>query len=82
MFGDNPNLYTHKKMNDIMIDRLIQYCKDVIEKHPELRGEVQGIFDLCMMELEDDCASVDHEVELAFGELDELINDKLKSARG
>ena len=54
----------------------------MIEKHPELRGEVQGIFDLCMMELEDDCASVDHEVELAFGELDELINDKLKSARG
>ena len=68
-------------MNDIMIDRLIQYCRELIENYPDLRGEVQGIFDLCMMELEDDCASVDHEVELAFSELDELINDKLKSAR-
>lgn len=82
MFGDNPNLYTHKKMNDIMIDRLIQRCKDVIEKHPDLQSKVQDIFDLCMMELEDDCASVDHEVELALGELDELINNKLTSARG
>lgn len=67
---------------DMMIDRLIERCKQAVAEHPDLRDDIHGIFDLCMMELEDDCASVDHEVELAFGELDELINDKLTSARG
>jgi hypothetical protein len=70
-----------KKM-DMMIDRLIERCKQAVAEHPDLRDDIRGIFDLCMMEIEDDCASVDHEVELAFADLDELINDKLTSARG
>lgn len=80
LFTDNPNLYTHV-MNDIMIDTLIERCKTALKEHPDLRDDIHGIFDLCMMEIELG-ESESHEVELALSDLDDLINDKLTSARG
>ena len=69
-------------MNDKMIDNLINRCKEVVKEFPQLNEEVQGIFDLCMMEIELG-ESQTNEIELAHGSIDELLNElKLKSARG
>lgn len=71
-----------QEMNDKMIDKLIDRCKEVVKEFPQLKEEVHGIFDLCMMEIELG-ESQAHEIELAHGSIDELLNElKLKSARG
>jgi len=71
-----------QEMNDVMIDNLINRCKEVVKEFPQLKEEVYGIFDLCMMEIELG-ESQDHEIELAHGSIDELLDElKLKSARG
>lgn len=64
-----------------MIDTLIKRCKTALKEHPDLREDIYGIFDLCMMEIELG-ERESHEVELALSDLDDLINDKLTSARG
>ena len=65
-----------QQMNDIMIDTLINRCKDVIKQFPQLKEEVQGIFDLCMTEIELG-ESQTNEIELAHFSIDELLQTEV-----
>lgn len=52
---------------------LYTYCREVIEKHPELADEVMQHFALAEMECEDDCSSEEHECELSFGDIENAV---------
>ena len=50
-------------------------CLDTIEKYPSLESEVNMLYSLYRMEIEDECASEEHEAELCYGSIDELIEN-------
>jgi hypothetical protein len=54
---------------------LYTYSRGVIEKYPELRDEVMEHFALAEMECEDDCSSEEHECELSFSDIEDLVAD-------
>ena len=54
---------------------LYTYCREVIEKHPELADEVMQHFALAEMECEDDCSSEEHECELSLTDINNAIAD-------
>ncbi len=56
------------------LEYLKQFCIEKIEKHPSLKSEIVGAFNLAKGEVEDD-ESEAHEVELAIGYIDELIDE-------
>jgi len=57
------------------LQELYTYCREVIEKHPELADEVMQHFALAEMECEDDCSSEEHECELSFSDINDAIAD-------
>lgn len=57
------------------LTELYTYCREVIEKYPELRNDVMRHFALAEMECEDDCSSEEHECELSFTDINDLIAD-------
>lgn len=57
------------------LQELYTYCREVIEKYPELTDEVMQHFALAEMECEDDASSEEHEVELSLADIDVLIAD-------
>ena len=61
------------------LTELYTYCREVIEKYPELRDEVMQHFALAEMECEDDCSSEAHECELSFSDINDAVaNYKLQ----
>ena len=54
---------------------LYTYSRGVIEKYPESRDEVMEHFALAEMECEDDCSSEEHECELSFSDIEDLVAD-------
>ena len=52
---------------------LHQYCKEVSIKYPSMASQIMGFYDLAEMEVQDG-ASVEHECELAVGDINALIN--------
>ena len=57
------------------LQELYTYCREVIEKYPELADEVMQHFALAEMECEDDASSEEHEVELSFTDINDAIAD-------
>ena len=57
------------------LQELYTYCREVIEKYPELRKDVMRHFALAEMECEDDASSEEHECELSLTDIDDLIAD-------
>ncbi len=57
------------------LQELYTYCREVIEKYPELADEVMQHFALAEMECEDDCSSEEHEVELSLTDINNAIAD-------
>lgn len=57
------------------LTELYTYCREVIEKYPELADEVMQHFALAEMECEDDCSSEEHEVELSLTDINNAIAD-------
>ncbi len=55
--------------------QLYTYCREVIEKYPELTDEVMQHFALAEMECEDDASSEEHEVELSLTDINNAIAD-------
>lgn len=55
------------------LQELYTYCREVIEKYPELADEVMQHFALAEMECEDDCSSEEHEVELSLTDIEDLV---------
>ena len=55
------------------LQELYTYCREVIEKYPELADEVMQHFALAEMECEDDASSEEHEVELSLTDIEDLV---------
>ncbi len=53
--------------------QLYTYCREVIDKYPALRDDVMRHFALAEMECEDDCSSEEHECELSFTDIEDLV---------
>ncbi len=43
------------------VDRAFEYYKNFKEKHPHLKEEVEDLYYLFLAEIEDECASKQHE---------------------
>ena len=54
------------------------YSIDVMKKFDAIADDVAGIYDLAVMESEDDCESEEHECELAYSAIEELIEEYLQ----
>jgi len=55
------------------LQELYTYCRGVIEKYPELADEVMQHFALAEMECEDDASSEEHECELSYTDIEDLV---------
>lgn len=54
---------------------LLAYVNEQAMKYDTLRNAIYNAYDLFRMEIEDDCASVQHEAELCISDIQELISD-------
>ena len=58
---------------------LRDYVNDVALQHTEIADAIYGAYDLFRMEIEDDCASVQHEAELCISEIQDMIEEYKKN---
>lgn len=56
------------------MEDLIKYAQTVINKHPQLKEEIEELVQLCKDEIEEG-GSPDHEIQLCRGSIEELISD-------
>ena len=54
---------------------LIDYAKQVVDKYPVLEGDIQGLIDLCIMEIEEGSPEP-HEIQLCWSDIDQLMKDE------
>ena len=54
-------------------EELRNHCIKTIEKYPSLRSDVNTLYSLFRMEIEDDCA--DEVLEFIYGRIDEIIKN-------
>ena len=54
--------------------QLYEYCAETSKAHPEHSDEIYSFYDLAKMEVEDG-ESEANECELAFSDIEELINE-------
>jgi hypothetical protein len=59
--------------NGIMKD-VIAYAQKVINEHPTLTDEVNGLLELCHSEIEQGESS-EHEMELCMGDIEYLVEE-------
>ncbi len=53
---------------------LIEYANRIAKEHPSLKSEIKGLVALCMDEI-DQGESADHEIELCYEDIRQLIED-------
>mgnify|MGYP003155023627 FL=1 len=58
---------TERDIRDYVNNRALQF--------DSLAEKIYDIYDLFRMEIEDECASVQHEAELCISEIEDLIDD-------
>lgn len=58
---------TEREVRDYVNNRSLEF--------DSLAEEIYDIYDLFRMEIEDECASVQHEAELCIGEIENLIDE-------
>ena len=58
-----------------VINGVREYALKQIGAYPALEREIVDIFDLFMMEIEDECASVEGEAELFYSDVDTTIHE-------
>jgi hypothetical protein len=56
------------------LQELRTFAKETIEKYPQHKKDIVGLFNLCMGEI-DEGGSPDHEIELCLNDIIELINE-------
>lgn len=54
------------------LQELRTFAKETIEKYPQHRKEIVGLYNLCKDEIEEG-GSTEHEIELCLNEINELI---------
>lgn len=57
-----------------MMESVIIHAREVVEKHPSLKEEIEDLLELCESEIEAG-ESATHEIELCFGSIDELVEE-------
>ena len=57
------------------MNELVKELRAVIAKYPQLKDQVNDLFQLCKDEMEDDCSSPEHEMELCRGSVQELVDE-------
>ena len=57
---------------------VIAHAQEVVKEHPELKEEVRMLLSLCQCEIEDGESS-EHEIEMCWGEMDDLAEDLIKN---
>jgi hypothetical protein len=53
------------------MNELIKYATEVVNKHPELQQEINGLIQLCQDNIEEG-ESETHEIELCMNEIEDL----------
>jgi spore coat protein CotH len=61
--------------NFINMTNLIEYANEVIKKYPVLESDIQGLIDLCIMEIEEGSPE-QHEMELCWSDIDQLVKEE------
>lgn len=56
------------------MERLIEYAKETIKKHPELLHEINDLIQLCKDEIEQG-ESPEHEIQLCIEDIRQLIEN-------
>jgi len=51
------------------------YCKDKVKEYPQLSEEINDLYSLFRMEIEDDSTSWDNEWELLYSDVKNLIEE-------
>tara|TARA_B110000285_G_C14800069_1_gene456980 strand:- start:235 stop:471 length:237 start_codon:yes stop_codon:yes gene_type:complete len=54
---------------------LIEYTELVISKYPNLKADINGLMDLCIMEIEEGSPE-QHEIQLCWSDIDQLVKDE------
>tara|TARA_B110000967_G_scaffold106493_1_gene109190 strand:+ start:579 stop:815 length:237 start_codon:yes stop_codon:yes gene_type:complete len=54
---------------------LIEYTELVISKYPNLKADINGLMDLCIMEIEEGSPE-HHEIQLCWSDIDQLVKDE------
>lgn len=54
---------------------LLEYTEEVIKRFPSLKSEINGLLDLCVMEIEEG-GSEQHEIELCWSDIDQLVKEE------
>ena len=54
---------------------LIEYTELVISKYPNLKADINGLMDLCIMEIEEGSPEP-HEIQLCWTDIDQLMKDE------
>jgi hypothetical protein len=52
--------------------QLQQFCKQKIKEHPQLEGEIRGLYELADTEIEEGGSEI-HECSLAVQDIEELL---------
>jgi|TARA_B110000908_G_C10095601_1_gene376137 hypothetical protein len=52
---------------------LIEYANQVAEKYPNLKGDIDGLMDLCIMEIEEGSPEP-HEIQLCWTDIEQLVD--------
>jgi|APGre2960657505_1045072.scaffolds.fasta_scaffold05291_7 hypothetical protein len=58
------------------INDLNKYIKKTLNDHPVHTEEINSLYELCLSEIEDDCTSVTHEINLCINDIEYIINNK------
>tara|TARA_Y100000389_G_C17120483_1_gene345192 strand:+ start:323 stop:553 length:231 start_codon:yes stop_codon:yes gene_type:complete len=61
--------------NFIIMTDLIEYANEVTKKYPTLEGDIRGLLDLCIMEIEEGSPE-SHEIELCWTDIDHLVQEE------
>ncbi|MDC0008767.1 hypothetical protein OAE73_00200 [bacterium] len=54
---------------------LLEYANQVMSKYPQLKEDVNGLIDLCVMEIEEGSPQ-EHEIQLCWSDIDQLIKEE------
>jgi len=53
--------------------RAVEFGNEFMKNHPQHKEEVRDLFQLMKDECEDECASVEHEIDLFIGACEDLL---------
>lgn len=62
-----------------MVGKVKSYVDEMVINYPEIKEEIIGLYELFLSEIEDESASIQHEADLCFSSIDELVATHLEN---